>query len=271
MQIIAVDDEKLALENILSAIDEALPGVEVTSFRKGKEALAFAKDNQIDIAFLDIEMRDMDGISLAKDLKLVNPKVNIIFTTGYSAYTGEAMSMHASGYVMKPVTAEKIKHEVEDLRHAIEEEIPINKSSEITARAFGSFEIFANGEPMKFSYNKSKELLAYLIDRKGAMCTTREICDVLWEDDDPDQHASYIKNLRKDLRTAFEAVGAEDALIIQWGKLGVSPSHIACDYFDWIDGKVSGINAYHGEYMTQYSWAEFTHAMLDMESGQYDD
>ena len=65
-------------------------------FRKQSELLADAEENGCDIAFLDIHMRGMNGVELAKGLKQINPKMNIIFVTGYDEYTGDAMRLHAS-------------------------------------------------------------------------------------------------------------------------------------------------------------------------------
>ena len=65
----------------------------------------------------DVEERH--GIVLAKKLKEIYPKINIVFVTGYSQYANEAFALHASGYVYKPVTADKIINEMENLRNPI--------------------------------------------------------------------------------------------------------------------------------------------------------
>ena len=112
MKILCIDDEPLALEMLEEAIQEAKPDADVKAFRKQSELLAEAQKNGCDIAFLDIHMRGMNGVELAKELKEINPKMNIIFVTGYDEYTGDAMRLRASGYVMKPVTKEKLEEEL---------------------------------------------------------------------------------------------------------------------------------------------------------------
>ena len=52
-------------------------------------------------------------------------------------------------------------------------------------------------------------------------------------------------------------------LVSQWGSIGVDRDAFTCDYYDWLEGTASGINAYHGQYMAQYSWAEITNASLN--------
>ena len=112
MKIMCVDDEPLALQMLELSVKKVRPDAEVLAYRKPRELLEAAKENGCDIAFLDIHMRGMDGVELARELKAVNPKMNIIFVTGFSDYTGEAMSLHASGYIMKPVNKEKIEQEL---------------------------------------------------------------------------------------------------------------------------------------------------------------
>ncbi len=122
MNIVAVDDEKLALELLVSAIEEAEPGVSVRGFRRADKLLQFAEENKIDVAFVDIELRDFSGLELAVKLKQKCPNVNIVFGTGYSSYTLEAFSLRASGYLMKPVSSEAVKKELENLRNPIEQD-----------------------------------------------------------------------------------------------------------------------------------------------------
>ena len=169
MTILAVDDEKPALASIVEQLRQLLPEAEVLGFRKPSEALEAVQEKSCEIAFLDIEMKEMDGITLAKRIKRIHPKANIIFTTGYSEYSGEAFSLHASGYLMKPIFPDMIQEELENLRHPIK---PQNEKK-LQVKAFGNFEVYLNGEPMTFHYNKTKELLAYLVDREGAVCTNK--------------------------------------------------------------------------------------------------
>lgn len=259
MVIVAADDEKLALECMMSAIKKAAPDGEVHGFRRAEDTLAFVKDNSCDIAFLDVEMRGTNGVELARRIKLENPKVNIIFTTGYSDFMGDAFQLHASGYVMKPVTPEKILAEMKDLRHQVEPET----KKRVRIQTFGNFEVFVDDHPIKFQYNRTRELLAYLVDRNGSLCGNAEIIDVLWDEEGMADHNSYLKAIKADLLSVFEKMECEDVLVRQRGKIGIRPEMIDCDYFDWLAGKASAINAYRGEYMMQYSWSEFTHGSLE--------
>lgn len=257
MKIIAVDNEKLALEGLEKTIRRVIPGADVTSFRDPRQVLE-NDVSDIDVAFLDINMYPVNGIELAKKLRQINPHVNVIFTTGYSEYTGDAMGIHASGYIMKPVTFEKVKKEIEDLRYPVNTE----QGSRVRVQTFGNFEVFMNHQPVHFKYSKTKELLAYLVDRRGSLCTNGEIMAILWEDDASEKHTSYLKNLRKDLCTTLDELGCGDILVRRRGNIGIIPSKIDCDYYDYLAGKKDARESYGGEYMTQYSWAEYTHGEL---------
>lgn len=261
IHIIAADDERIALNVLVDSIHEAIPKAVVHGFNSGEEALEFGSKHICDVAFLDIDMADVDGISLAKHLKQVNSKVNIIFVTAYSKYAMDALSLHTSGYVMKPATKEKIEHEIENLRHPIS----MLTRHKVWIQCFGNFEIFADGEPIKFAYSKTKELLAILVDRKGAFCTNGEIIAMLWEDDGNNfKKGSYLRDLKADLLHTFATYGIEDAIHKQRGLLSISLDKIPCDYYSWLQGDIHSINAYRGEYMSQYSWGEFTLGGIEM-------
>ena len=253
MKIIAVDDEKIALQGLLSAIRQAAPHAEVYGFRYTGEAIEHMENDPCDVAFLDIEMKGMSGVEVAEKLKAINPDVNIIFATGFGSYRDVAFDLHASGYLIKPITEASVKRELENLRR------PVSTPKRLQIRAFGNFEALFNQTPLRFKYQKTKELLAYLVDRKGAMCSAGEIMSVLFDDDD---HNAYYQRLRSDLRSVFASIGCESLIIQQKGLLGLSAEEIDCDYYDYLNGKKDLSQLYDGEYMAQYSFAEFTNASL---------
>lgn len=188
-------------------------------------------------------------------MKLLHPDINIIFATGYVDYREDAFDMHASGYLMKPITTEKIRKELDNLRHPV----PASAANRVRFHTFGNFEVFIDEQPVKFKYELTKEMLAYLVDRNGVYCTNGEIMAQLWGDE---QHASYLSNLKKDLIDRFRQKGCQDVIDSGWNKLRIVTGKTDCDYYDWMAGKVYAINQYRGEYMAQYGWAEFTNAQM---------
>ncbi len=134
--IIVVDDEMVILRGFVHILEDTLPNTEVYGFQSAKDALSFAKSNRIDVAFLDIELTGESGLSLGKELSKQNPRINIIFLTGHSEYALDALGMHSSGYLMKPLTPRKIRDEIAHLRFPVKSlrSIPGEKhESETTA------------------------------------------------------------------------------------------------------------------------------------------
>ena len=253
MKIIAVDDEKIALQGLILSIQKSAPNAEIYGFRNTGEAIAHMENDPCDVAFLDIEMKCMNGVTVAEKLKAINPDVNIIFATGFGSYRDAAFDLHASGYLIKPITAESVKRELEHLRR------PVTTPKRLQILTFGNFEVLYNNTPLKFKYQKTKEMLAYLVDRKGAMCSADEIIAILFDDDD---HKSYYQRIRSDLRSTFASIGCESLILQQKGLLGLSVNEIDCDYYDYLNGKASLEQLYNGEYMAQYSFAEITNSEL---------
>ena len=121
MTILAVDNENLMLNRLCRHIKQIKPDSLVVSFKNPADALAYMENHTVDVVFLEMMLRKMTGIELARQMQQINPHVNIIFTSSYSNYMYEAMSeIRCSGFIVKPVTTEKIKRELEDLRHPIE-------------------------------------------------------------------------------------------------------------------------------------------------------
>ena len=252
MKVLAVDDEKGALTLLADAIERVIPEAQTELFDNPSKAVAFAESNVIDIAFLDIHMFGISGLELAKKIKQFHPKTNIIFVTGFDEFAKDAVRLHASGYVTKPVTAEKIRAEMENLLH------PIDYSSErFFARTFGRFDFFVDGKPLSFKREKSKEVLALLIDNEGASLTTEQIASYIYEERDYDRKLkNTLMPIIRSLQESLQEVGAEDILVKTWGHLAVDTSKFHCDSYDYRAGEIYAINCFRGEYMSNYSWAE---------------
>lgn len=259
MRIIAADDETIALEQLTDAIRQVAPDAELVSFKSPTELLKYAEGKTYDVAFLDIEMGSMSGVDVARQLKLWNPRINIIFVTAYDKYMAQAFKMHASGYVFKPISVDDIREELEGLRVPV---VTLTENS-LVVKCFGSFEVFVNGRCLEFDKMKTKELFAYLIDRRGSMVTSGELRAVLWGDACTDDNTrSYLSKAVKDLKNVLASAGVGDVIVSSWGKFGVDTTKISCDYYNYLDNKPDGIRAYNGEYMSQYSWGEIKNVWL---------
>jgi two-component SAPR family response regulator len=183
--------------------------------------------------------------------------MNIIFVTGFSEYAGDAMKLHASGYIMKPVTAEEVAAELSDLRFPI---VP-KSDALLRVQCFGNFEVFMpDGEIMKFDRSKSKEIFAYLVHRHGSSCSTKEIAAVLFEDEPYDaKQQNYVQQLIYSMMNSLKNAGVADVIVRSRNSLAVNVKLLDCDYFRFKELDAGAVNAYQNEYMSQYYWADFLH------------
>ena len=146
-------------------------------------------------------MRGMGGLALAEKIIASCPECKIVFCTGYEEYAIPAFKLHASGYLMKPVSAEDVQGEIDNIKGIRQREKPI------TVKCFGNFEVYVKGEKLTFKRSKTKELFAFLIDRNGAGVTVPQIGVALWENDHDQKNHNYIHQLFRDLRQSLEMVG----------------------------------------------------------------
>ena len=258
MKILAADDEKISYNQLVTAIREAAPDAELVAFDDPQLLLEYAEDHFFDVAFLDVEMGEVAGIDVAKKMKILNPNVNIIFVTGYNKYMAEAFKLRVSGYVGKPIKKADIIEELEGLRNPV---LP-PKENMLVAKCFGTFDVFVNGKSLAFERSKTKEMLAYLIDRRGNAVTSGELRAILWEGASSDKNTGlYLQKLKKDLITTLKNAGVEDVFITSRNKYAVNPELISCDYYDYLNNNPEGVRAYNGEYMSQYQWCRLQNAI----------
>ncbi len=250
---IAVDDEILMLGALVAAIKASPDISEVSQFSDCDEALEFAKENTVDVAFLDINMRGMGGLALAEKIISFCPECKIVFCTGYEEYAIPAFKLHASGYLMKPVSAKDIQVEIDNIKGIRQSQKPL------TVKCFGTFEVYAKGDKLTFRRSKTKELFAYLVDRNGAGVTVAEIGVALWENDVDQKNHNYIHQLFRDLRQSLETVGVEGIFERNNYYYSLNPEKLDCDYYSYLK---TGKPEFRGEYMSQYSWAEETCGLL---------
>ena len=257
MKAIVVDDEIYMLETLQEAVTASSDIEQTDAFSSCSAALAYASENPVDIAFLDINMRGIGGLGLAEKLMEIHPSCKIVFCTGYEEYAVSAFQLHVSGYLMKPITAEAVQKEIDHIKgvKALDDTLEI--------KCFGNFEVLYNGEVLSFKRTKAKELLAVLVDRKGAGVTAKQICTVLFPGNTDDvKNSAYLRQLVLDLKNTLKMIGKEEVFRHETPYYRIDTNFVKCDYFTFLE---TGKPAFYGEYMAQYSWAEDTCAMLQFE------
>ena len=264
MLVFVLDDESLLLRKLKRVIEELLPEAEIRGFTKVSKALEVMEEEAItpDLTFLDIEMPGISGMKFAEAAAARKSDCSIVFCTGHPQYAIDAIQLHiggSMGYLLKPITKEAIQKELSYLNRRS------GDSERIEIKCFGNFEVFYQGEPVRFKRTKTKELLAVLVDRNGAGLTAKQICVSLWDSSsDEKRNLNYLYQLFDDLKHTLKAVGAEDVLRRNGYFYSIDPRKVRCDYYEFLQ---NGSPKFYGEYMAQYSWAEETCASL-LETGQ---
>lgn len=258
MKFLAVDDEVLVLDDLADTLREAMPDCELICYTRPDQALEYAAANRVDVAFLDIEMGSISGLALAKQLKDIQPDVHIIFVTGFEKYALGAFRVHATGYLIKPVIPEDIRRELTFIYEGF------HTQKKMRVQTFGGFDVFVGGKPLVFGRAKSKELLAYLIDRRGNSITTGEACAILWEDKagDPGKR-SYFRSIVKEMKKVLSEAGVSDILVISRNSFAINPELLDCDSYRFMQGDPEAVNHYRHDYLLPYSWSEFMFKELE--------
>lgn len=262
MKAICVDDKKKIVEYTAS-LCKRLPMIdEAEGFVRAKDALAWLDEHTADIALLDIELPDMNGIELAAAMKKRQPDLAIVFLTAFSQYAMDAFTVHASGYLLKPVNEEKLAEEVE---YALAGKYP-KTNAHVMVQTFGGFDVFVDGKLVAFKFAKCKELLAFLVDRQGNSVTRAEAFAILWEDrlyDRPMQ--KQLDGVIRSMRETLREYGIEQIFEMKRATMRICPDQFSCDAYRFFDGDAGAIHAYRGEYMNSYSWASITESYMSRE------
>ena len=131
---------------------------------------------------------------------------------------------------------------------------------------FGIFKVFdKNGEMLNFTRTLSKEILAYLIDQAGFPITSKDIAkDVLEEQIFDDRVSKRVSKLVNLLIDDLNNAGFHDVIIKQNRQIQINKDALDCDLYRTLDGDVEALNSFHGEYMLEYSWAEFSDLIEDI-------
>ncbi len=115
--IIMVDDNRILLTDSLAVLEEVLPNAAITGFIWPAEAIEYARANRIALAILDIELGKTSGLDLCRALLEINPRTNVVYLTAYPDYSLDAWDTEACGFMLKPLTPEGVRRQLQKLRY----------------------------------------------------------------------------------------------------------------------------------------------------------
>ena len=115
--IIIVDDNKAILSDSLTVLDKVLPAATIRGFIWPQQAIDYARMNPVALAVLDIELGTASGLDLCQTLLDINPQTNVVYLTAFPDYALPAWESKACGFIVKPLTPEKVRMQLEKLRY----------------------------------------------------------------------------------------------------------------------------------------------------------
>ena len=251
MRAIVVDDELLMIQKF-ERLSNGIEDLSIKAcFDNAKDAIIYVKNNPVEAAFLDIEMPGINGVDLAKELRAINAGILIVFVTAHEEYIAESNRIKVDYYLLKPYTRELLDLMMENLRI-----LEFRQRKVIYVQTFGRFVVKKNDRPVKL-VGRAKEILALLITRRGREISNEQIYRTLWETRTctQEQMGVYYNALRR-LRRALAKEGIADLLITTDRGQMINADMVDCDYYRWLDDNVRNHEAFHGEFLTEYSWGE---------------
>lgn len=229
LRAIIVDDEPLSVKRLNRILSESGAIDVCGTFLSPLEACEFAREYPFDIAFLDISMPEIDGMSLSARLRDHNPAIHIVFVTGYDEYAVQAFELNALDYLMKPVTAERVARTLERVKS---KSVAAASESLFAVRLFDGLRFYRQDEErilLKLRSPKTEELLAYLI-YKGKV-SREEIIDTLWSGLDPDKAHKNLNSTLYYIRKAVSEARLDNPIKTYRKEIWIEEKGMACDLY----------------------------------------
>jgi two-component system, LytTR family, response regulator len=183
LKVIAVDDEYISLERLKRILNDISYVELIGTWSDPQQVMAFLKttNQKIDIAFLDIEMPQINGLQLAEEILINDIQTEVVFLTAHNQYAVEAFKVHASNYLLKPIDIDEIKK----CLHYFDQNKQLEKKETnemIIVDGFGGFQCRIGEDlTIKWRTKKAEELVALLLHYDHIKGVPRErIMEILW-------------------------------------------------------------------------------------------
>lgn len=213
MRAIIVDDEQPSLDLLRILLERDGRVLLHGAYKRPGEALLALEEARPDVAFLDVDMPQMNGLELARRIHERQETVEIVFVTAYAQYAIDAFRRNALDYLLKPLTPEAVSETVSRLfkRRQPSEPVPLPAApcpEGWRAIPFGSFDILdAAGQPIKWRTLKTKEMMAYFLVKESQPISKWELMADLWPDLNEEQSRTYLHTTLYNLKKALKDLG----------------------------------------------------------------
>lgn len=276
MRAIVVDDEYLALQSMTRMLQR----FEVTvagAYQDPREALRLQREADADVAFVDIEMPELNGLELAARLQAEQPGLQIVFVTAYEQYAIEAFELAAIDYLLKPIQLKRLETTIQRLLARRAESVPEPAQLPAASPTVCFFHHLsfqdAEGQPLAITWRtaKARELLAYLIHSGGKTPSKEELLDRIWPDADPDKSVTHLHTTIYQVRQSMKQLRFPLSLHYKEGRYHIELGGTQVDAPLWEKSLRDAVLAdddaavhrlltqgYRGDYLEteDYMWAE---------------
>ncbi|MDI4649776.1 response regulator [Cohnella hashimotonis] len=222
-----VDDEPAMLTAMRLLLSKTA-GVEIAAMLgSAAEAIAYAALYPVDLAFIDIQIAEDDGLALARELRRAHAGLDIVFVTSHKEYALDSFDVYPLDYIVKPVSAKRLAETVARAAsvqaqkayagHAeAEKEIAAetDRQPSLTIETLRGLRIASNaGGAVKWISRKSRELFAYLLLYRGHAAAKIRTLEDVFPDRELKSSDLYLNTAVYQLRKALSLHGMKDMLV----------------------------------------------------------
>lgn len=239
LRAIIVEDEHLSIQRLKKLLEQTEKIQVCSTYTNPLEALKEVENLEPQIAFLDIEMPEMNGLELANKLVEKNKEICIIFVTAYNEYAVDAFELCALDYLLKPISKERLNKTVDRITNSVKiiNEKANNCADGVIIKCFGGFEVTVgkgNEEnTIKFRTTKAEEIFALMVSNKDKPISTDYIIDLLWSEFEVEKAMVNVHTSIHYLRKAIKALGTEDFIKSSKGHYFIKSDKIKCDIYEF--------------------------------------
>ncbi|WP_339312754.1 response regulator [Paenibacillus sp. FSL M7-0896] len=229
LRVIIVDDEQPSLKRLSRILSESGEVVVCQTFQNPLMAYEYARENPVDIAFLDISMPEVNGMKLSRQLHELYRAMDIVFVTGYEEYALQAFDINATDYLLKPVSAERVRQALDKILRR-----PIRRQAEpmLEVHMFDGFKLVHPGpdrKSLKLRSPKTEELFAFLLYKRSV--SRDEIMDTLWSGLASDKASNNLNSNLYYIRKAISESGLKVCLLAGRNEVQIVENSLSCDLY----------------------------------------
>ncbi|WP_340021328.1 response regulator [Paenibacillus sp. FSL K6-1096] len=229
LRTIIVDDEQPSLKRLSRILSESGEIEVCQTFQNPLMAYEYVRENPVDVAFLDISMPEVHGMNLSRQIHELYPAMDIVFVTGYEEYALQAFDINATDYILKPVSAERVRQALDKIQRR-----PVRPQAEpmLEVYMFGGFKLVHPGpdrRPLKLRSPKTEELFAFLLYKRSV--SRDEIMDTLWSGFDSDKASNNLNSNLYYIRKAISDSGLKVCLLAGRNEVQIVENSLSCDLY----------------------------------------